>query len=156
MEAMTAPSPMKSACMANAGALFARQEVGGRRQRKGSMLMLMEASITQSNPAAIHSADELGMAMKREGGQQRAREEVGATATQPVPRVVAQMADDGLDDQARSAAQRAREWGSGGRRRRGTRRSRSRWPSAAPSRTGCPGSRSSCSRSARSFRCDFT
>ena len=27
------------------------------------MLMLMEASITQSSPAAIHSADEFGMAM---------------------------------------------------------------------------------------------
>ena len=31
--------------------------------RKGSMLMLIEASITHSSPAAIHSADELGMAM---------------------------------------------------------------------------------------------
>src|SRR5262245_23715994 len=49
-----------------------------------------------------------------------------------------------------STVPRARESESGAPPRRGTRRWRSYWPSAGPSRTGCPGSRSSCSRSARS------
>ena len=59
---MTAPRPMKSACMANPRVRCSGGKRSATKARKGSMLMLMEASMTQSSPAAIHSAVELGMA----------------------------------------------------------------------------------------------
>ena len=63
MEAITAPRPMKRACMEKPRVRCP----GGRRSatnaRKGSMLMLIEASSTHSRPAAIHNPGELGMAM---------------------------------------------------------------------------------------------
>src|SRR5262249_60463920 len=62
MDAMTAPRPMKRACMANPRVRCLGGTRSATKARKGSMLMLMEASITQSSPAAIQSVDTLGMA----------------------------------------------------------------------------------------------
>jgi hypothetical protein len=62
MDAMTAPRPMKSACMAKPRVRCSGGRRSATKARKGSMLMLMDASITQRSPAAIHSADTLGIA----------------------------------------------------------------------------------------------
>jgi hypothetical protein len=74
MEATTAPRPMKRACMAKPLVRCSGGKRSETKARKGSMLMLIEASIIQSSPAAIHRADELGMATSaREASRAPAR-----------------------------------------------------------------------------------
>jgi hypothetical protein len=63
-EAITAPAPMKTDCMANPTVRCCSGSRSATNARKGSMLMLTEASRIQSRPAAIHSTDECGMARR--------------------------------------------------------------------------------------------
>ncbi len=62
-EANTAPSPMNSACMAYPCVRCSGRSRSATNARKGSMLMLIDASSTHRSPAAIQSVPELGMAI---------------------------------------------------------------------------------------------
>ena len=58
---MTAPVPMKKLCMAKPLVRCSLGSISPTKARKGSILMLMEASSSQSISTAIHRAVELGI-----------------------------------------------------------------------------------------------
>ncbi len=60
-EATIAPSPMKRLCIAKPWVLCSSGRRSATKARKGSMLMLILASSIQSNPAAIHKAEQFGI-----------------------------------------------------------------------------------------------
>ena len=60
-EATTAPNPMKRLCIPKPSVRWSSGSRSATKARKGSMLTLMEASRIQSRPAAIQSAEALGM-----------------------------------------------------------------------------------------------
>jgi len=60
---MTAPNPINRLCMAKPRVRCCSGSRSATKARKGSMLMLIEASRTHSKPAAIHSAEQCGMRM---------------------------------------------------------------------------------------------
>ncbi len=58
----TAPRPMSSVCTEKPNGRCSSGSMSATKARNGSMVMLIEASRIQSNPTAIHSAPQLGMA----------------------------------------------------------------------------------------------
>jgi hypothetical protein len=64
MDATTAPVPMKKLCMANPMVRCSEGRLSPTKARKGSMEMLMEASMIHSMPAATHRVGEFGMAIR--------------------------------------------------------------------------------------------
>ena len=60
-EATTAPTPMKKLCMANPDVRCSSGSRSATNARNGSMEMLIDASRIHSKPAAIHSAEQLGI-----------------------------------------------------------------------------------------------
>ncbi len=60
-EAMTAPVPMKKLCIAKPVVRCSEGRLSPTKARNGSMLMLMEASMIQSMPAATQRVGELGI-----------------------------------------------------------------------------------------------
>ena len=80
MDATTAPTPIKNDCVAKPVVCCSAGSMSPTKARKGSMLILMLASIIQSIPPAIQSAGELGimsmasdamMAPTRKNGRRR-------------------------------------------------------------------------------------
>lgn len=63
-EAMTAPAPMKTLCMAKPTVRCSSGSRSATNARKGSMLTFTDASRIQSKPAAIHNTPECGMATR--------------------------------------------------------------------------------------------
>ena len=61
MEATTAPVPMKKLCMARPVVRCSEGRLSPTKARKGSIEMLMEASMIQSMPAATQRVGELGI-----------------------------------------------------------------------------------------------
>ena len=62
-EAMTAPRPMNRLCIEKPAERCSSDNLSATKARKGSMLMLIDASRIQSSPAAIQTALAFGMAM---------------------------------------------------------------------------------------------
>ena len=60
-DAITAPRPINRLCMANPWVRCSSGSRSATNARNGSMLMLMEASSIHNRPAAIHSAETLGI-----------------------------------------------------------------------------------------------
>src|SRR5688500_12075701 len=60
-EATIAPMPMKKLCKAKPRVRWEGGSLSPTKARKGSMLTLMEASMIQSTPTAIHSVEEFGI-----------------------------------------------------------------------------------------------
>ncbi len=65
------------------------------------MVMLIEASMIHSVAAANHRVGAVGHGDQGQRGQDRADQEIGPAAAQRRPGLVAEMADDRLDQQAR-------------------------------------------------------
>jgi hypothetical protein len=61
IDATTAPVPMKKLCIANPMVRCSEGKLSPTKARKGSIEMLMEASMIHSMPAATHSVGEFGM-----------------------------------------------------------------------------------------------
>jgi len=60
----TAPRPIRRLCIENPSWRWDEGSRSPTKARKGSMLMFTEASSTQRRPAAIHTEEELGMAIR--------------------------------------------------------------------------------------------
>jgi hypothetical protein len=58
---MTAPSPTKRLCVAKPRVRWLSGNRSATKARNGSMLMLIDASRIHRSPAAIHSAEQLGI-----------------------------------------------------------------------------------------------
>ena len=61
-DATTAPVPIRKLCMANPVARCSEGRLSPTNARNGSMVMLIEASMIQSTPAATQSDGEFGIA----------------------------------------------------------------------------------------------
>ena len=62
MDAATAPVPMRKLCIAKPVVRCSQVRLSPTNARKGSIEMLIEASMSQSTPAATHSTGEFGIA----------------------------------------------------------------------------------------------
>ena len=80
--------------------LFVRQHVGDKRAKRLHAEMLIVASNTHNNPAAIQRVEAIRHENQRQRTRQSAPQQIRPTAAEAAPGVIAHVADDWLDEQA--------------------------------------------------------
>ena len=103
-EPTTELAPMKKVWTANPVVRCSSGSMSPTKARIGSIVTLMEASMIHSIPAANHRPGELGITRSASEARMRAGQKVGFSAAEPVPGLVAHVADDRLHHQSRDRA----------------------------------------------------